>query len=208
MTYWTSLKLILHRVHKTQGIFIRTIIMNSRNLSEYIIKLFLCLQCALDTRYWTGFNHFFIWGSIIFYFLLVIIVYIPKIGYTYQGVMFMVLKSWNFWFSMLLTNVILLVPVIAYRFHESSINPTLSDKIRLKQRIEKNVLSEKHMGVYRTPSSRHSHISVRSGYAFSHEQGFGDLITSGKIMRQCMEPRNWRSCWHKNPRCAIVDTWQ
>lgn len=36
----------------------------------------------------------------------------------------------------------------------------------------------------RTPSARPSRRSLRSGYAFAHQEGFGRLITSGKIMRK------------------------
>jgi len=33
-------------------------------------------------------------------------------------------------------------------------------------------------------SGRRSRRSVRSGYAFAHSEGFGRLITSGRIMRE------------------------
>lgn len=36
----------------------------------------------------------------------------------------------------------------------------------------------------RTASARRSRRSLRSGYAFAHQEGFGKLITSGKIMRK------------------------
>lgn len=39
----------------------------------------------------------------------------------------------------------------------------------------------------RPTSVRHKRRSIRSGYAFAHQEGFGRLITSGKIMRT---PRN------------------
>jgi len=39
----------------------------------------------------------------------------------------------------------------------------------------------------RIPSIKHKRRSIRSGYAFAHQEGFGRLITSGKIMRT---PRN------------------
>lgn len=38
--------------------------------------------------------------------------------------------------------------------------------------------------VLRTPSARRARRSLRSGYAFAHQEGFGRLITSGKIMRK------------------------
>lgn len=33
----------------------------------------------------------------------------------------------------------------------------------------------------RTASARHKRRSIRSGYAFAHQEGFGRLITSGKM---------------------------
>lgn len=39
----------------------------------------------------------------------------------------------------------------------------------------------------RPSSVKHKRRSIRSGYAFAHQEGFGRLITSGKIMRT---PRN------------------
>lgn len=38
--------------------------------------------------------------------------------------------------------------------------------------------------ISRTPSARKHRRSIRSGYAFSHQEGFGRLITSGKLIRQ------------------------
>lgn len=35
--------------------------------------------------------------------------------------------------------------------------------------------------IMRTPSARHKRRSIRSGYAFAHQEGFGRLITSGKM---------------------------
>lgn len=35
-----------------------------------------------------------------------------------------------------------------------------------------------------TPSARKHRRSLRSGYAFAHQEGFGRLITSGKLVRR------------------------
>lgn len=43
--------------------------------------------------------------------------------------------------------------------------------------------------VMRTPSARHKRRSIRSGYAFAHQEGFGRLITSGKMS---MNRHNYR----------------
>lgn len=44
------------------------------------------------------------------------------------------------------------------------------------------------MDILRTPSARRVRRSIRSGYAFAHQEGFGRLITSGKIMRKLPNP--------------------
>ena len=44
--------------------------------------------------------------------------------------------------------------------------------------------AHKSQDFFRTTSARRSRRSLRSGYAFAHQEGFGKLITSGKIMRK------------------------
>uniref|UniRef100_A0A915HM86 Phospholipid-transporting ATPase n=1 Tax=Romanomermis culicivorax TaxID=13658 RepID=A0A915HM86_ROMCU len=74
-------------------------------------------QIAVDTAYWTFWNHFVIWGSLLFYFLVAIFYYefvpyylLNQNGY---GVAFTAMRSPDFWFCLLLTNVILILPMIA-----------------------------------------------------------------------------------------------
>ncbi len=49
----------------------------------------------------------------------------------------------------------------------------------------------------RTPSARHKRRSIRSGYAFAHQEGFGRLITSGK-MGVCQRNNRERSANNAN----------
>lgn len=115
----------------------------------------------------------------------------------------------TFWFTLVLSIVILMIPVVAWRFYFVDVHPTLSDRVRLKQRLSAircvdllvdcvvllywstdllNYLmwlrAHKSQDFLRTPSARRSRRSLRSGYAFAHQEGFGKLITSGKIMRK------------------------
>lgn len=53
----------------------------------------------------------------------------------------------------------------------------------MKQR-QAQIRSRQSTDVLRTPSARRARRSLRSGYAFAHQEGFGRLITSGKIMRK------------------------
>lgn len=74
--------------------------------------------------------------------------------------------------------IILMVPVVSWRLAWSSTAPTLAERLRARQRWRAAAPAP------RTPSARRARRSVRSGYAFAHQEGFGRLITSGKIMRR------------------------
>ena len=146
-------------------------------------------QCALDTSYWTGFNHFVIWGSILFYFAFTFVVYADFIGYTYAGTARNLMSTAVFWFTLVLTVTILVIPVVAERFYYFDTRPTLNDKVRLKQKISKSQSKTQDLVLRRTSTIRRSQRSIgRSGYAFAHSQGFGELITTGANMRQTPAP--------------------
>lgn len=151
--------------------------------------MFVFLQCALDTSYWTGFNHFVVWGSIIYYFFFHLAFYSDPIRYKYSGVAFEVFAMPSFWLCLLLTSTLLIVPVAAYRFYATNFTPTLSDRVRLRQRIKKS--KSKFGGalrIQRQSTMRRSNRSMRSGYAFAHQTGFGELITSGLNFRNKEHP--------------------
>jgi len=147
-----------------------------------ILVVVVTAQIALDTAYWTMWNHICIWGSLLSYILLQLI-YNYGIGGSYVGSLTMAMKEANFWFTTLLTVIVLMVPVLAWRFYFVDVHPTLSDLVRMKQREDKRQRRQLD-GFQRTPSARRRGRSVRSGYAFAHSEGFGRLITSGKMMRR------------------------
>ena len=95
-----------------------------------------------------------------------------------------VMSTANFWFTLILTVTILLVPVVAERFYFIDTRPTLTDKVRLKQKISKSKAKTGELILRRASTMRRSTRSIgRSGYAFAHQEGFGRLITSGTNMR-------------------------
>lgn len=156
-------------------------------------SLLFSFQCALDTLYWTGFNHFFIWGSIVFYFAFTFLVYADFIGYEYMGTARNLMSTAVFWFTVLLTVTVLVVPVVAERFYYIDTRPTLNDKVRLKQKITKSQTKTQDLVLRRTSTIRRSQRSIgRSGYAFAHSEGFGELITTGANMRQTVPPTKHR----------------
>ncbi|KAL1117506.1 hypothetical protein AAG570_003825, partial [Ranatra chinensis] len=151
-----------------------------------ILVIVVTAQVALDTSYWTIFNHITIWGSLAWYFVLDYF-YNYIIGGSYVGSLTIAMNEASFWFTTVLTVIVLVIPVLAWRFFFIDVFPTLSDRVRLKQRLE--ALSCRQAAhVKRTASARTMRRSVRSGYAFAHQEGFGRLITSGKLMRKIPRP--------------------
>ena len=91
---------------------------------------------ALDTLHWTWLNHFFIWGSIVFYFLFTFTLYsttfyeflpstFPDVGSATNA-----FGSGIFWATFFVTMVICLWPVVGYRWFMQKKYPTLADQIR------------------------------------------------------------------------------
>ena len=86
-------------------------------------------QCALEMSYWTGFNHFVIWGSMVFYFVFVLIFYSEVFRYSYMGTATTLMATSTFWLTMLLTVVLLLFPVVLCKLYLHETAPTLADKV-------------------------------------------------------------------------------
>ncbi|XP_077285746.1 ATPase phospholipid transporting 8B [Arctopsyche grandis] len=139
-------------------------------------------QIALDTTYWTVFNHITIWGSLLSYFVLDYF-YNYVCGGPYVGSLTVAMSQATFWFTSVLTVIFLMVPVLAWRFYVVDVRPGLAARLRVRQRAAR-VRSRQSTDPLRAPSARRARRSLRSGYAFAHQEGFGRLITSGKIMRK------------------------
>ncbi|XP_054724801.1 phospholipid-transporting ATPase ID-like [Uloborus diversus] len=152
-----------------------------------LLVIIVTAQVALDTSYWTICNHVVVFGSVAFYFALTLILGSDLLATKYLGVFRMTLGVPSFWLTALLVVVTLLVPVMAVRFYYFRVHPTLSDRVRLKQRRIRLRAEQEELPIIalpqlvRRPSRRKS---MRSGYAFAHQEGFGRLIMSGKIMKK------------------------
>uniref|UniRef100_A0A8I4A4R7 Phospholipid-transporting ATPase n=1 Tax=Callithrix jacchus TaxID=9483 RepID=A0A8I4A4R7_CALJA len=148
------------------------------------LVIVVSVQIALDTSYWTFINHVFIWGSIAIYFSILFAMHSNGIfgifpnQFPFVGNARHSLTQKCIWLVILLTTVASVMPVVAFRFLKVDLYPTLSDQIRQRQKAQKKArpLSS------RRPRTRRS-SSRRSGYAFAHQEGYGELITSGKNMR-------------------------
>uniref|UniRef100_H2YBK2 Phospholipid-transporting ATPase n=1 Tax=Ciona savignyi TaxID=51511 RepID=H2YBK2_CIOSA len=145
------------------------------------------LQVALDTSYWTPINHFFIWGSIGIYFLVTFAMYsnglyqiLPN-NFPFVGVARTAFQFPSLWFTVLLVSAICFLPVVASRYLTSLLWPTYTEKVKqrkMKAAESLHAMSEKIKSKFQI---KRRGSRARSGYAFSHERGFGDLITTGRM---------------------------
>ncbi|KHJ77749.1 hypothetical protein OESDEN_22631 [Oesophagostomum dentatum] len=161
-------------------------------------------QIAFDTAYWTAISHFVIWGSLIFYLLVAFLIYeglpvslLAKTSSTVSyGIAFKTMATPQFWFSILMVSVILLLPVMLNRFFWLDTHPSFADRLRVRKKMGKRPVSikdkeDKKPAFKRSAATRRSvRGSLRSGYAFSHTQGFGDLILKGKLFKNVEQIRN------------------
>ncbi|XP_016307954.1 probable phospholipid-transporting ATPase IM isoform X1 [Sinocyclocheilus anshuiensis] len=142
------------------------------------------VQIGLDTNYWTAVNHFFIWGSLAVYFAILFAMHSDGIftifpnQFPFIGTARNSLNQKIVWLVILLTTVVCIMPMVAVRFIKADLYPTQTAKVRLlQQATRRQGPQEQNLRRVRRTSSR------RSAYAFAHQQGYGELITSGKNMK-------------------------
>ncbi|AWP08276.1 Phospholipid-translocating ATPase [Scophthalmus maximus] len=148
------------------------------------LVIVVTVQIGLDTHYWTAVNHLFIWGSVAVYFVILFAIQSNGIfgifpsHFPFIGTASSCLSEKSVWLVILLTTVVCVVPGLAVSFLRVDLFPTLTDKVRhLQQSRRRKRPPERNPRRVRRTSSH------RSAYAFSHQQGYGELITSGKNMR-------------------------
>ncbi|XP_062858425.1 probable phospholipid-transporting ATPase IM [Trichomycterus rosablanca] len=148
------------------------------------LVIVVSVQIGLDTNYWTAVNHFFIWGSLAMYFAILFAITSDGLFTIFQnqfpfvGTARNTLNQKIVWLVILLITVVCLMPMMAIRFLRTDLYPTQTDKVRLLQQASRRQHpQEQNLRRVRRTSSR------RSAYAFAHQQGYGELITSGKNMK-------------------------
>ena len=147
------------------------------------------LQLALDTYYWNPIHHFFVWGSIVAWFVVLPITSSPAfynpalsiISFNFLGVFYEVFKTATFWFYWPLATVIALAPTIIFRTVRLDLWPTQVDDVRLQMKKEGPKLFRRAMLKKKLPRISFETVKQRTGYAFSHQGGFGRLILSGRM---------------------------
>ncbi|XP_077633815.1 phospholipid-transporting ATPase IC isoform X2 [Crocuta crocuta] len=147
-------------------------------------------QIGLDTSYWTFVNAFSIFGSIALYFGIMfdfhsagIHVLFPS-AFQFTGTASNALRQPYIWLTIILTVAVCLLPVVAVRFLSMTIWPSESDKIQKhRKRLKAEEQWKRRQQVFRRGVS-----SRRSAYAFSHQRGYADLISSGRSIRKKRSP--------------------
>ncbi|KAG9354384.1 hypothetical protein JZ751_001091 [Albula glossodonta] len=159
-------------------------------LAQTCLLIAVCIQLGLDMAYWTAVNQFFVWGSLAMYFAVTFTFYsngmylIFTASFPFIGTARNSLSQPNVWLTILLTTILCVIPVVTYRFLLIQLWPTINDKVRFKVRQAKSAPPPPPTRArIRRTSSR------RSAYAFSHAQGYGDLVTSGRFLRRAPPPR-------------------
>ena len=150
------------------------------------------LQVALDTSYWNVIVHLFIWGSILSWLVVPPFLsnFLPlyDVGLaTYYGVANEVLASAMFWWYLILVTFIALAPTFLSRVLKYELKPTLLEDVKL---LETKKFNEELLEKFKKQFSRETEAEQkpivpklwRTGYAFAHEEGFGQLISSGHYL--------------------------
>nr|XP_046255311.1 phospholipid-transporting ATPase ID isoform X1 [Scatophagus argus] len=162
------------------------------------LVIVVSVQIALDTGFWTVINHVFVWGSLGSYFTIMFALHSETLfrifpnQFHFAGCAQSTLLQPVVWLTIALATAICIVPVLAFRFLKVDLKPQLSDTVRYTQLVRQKKRKPVGRGVggaWRGVGSMSEGRlgarggSRRSGYAFAHQEGFGELITSGKNMR-------------------------
>uniref|UniRef100_H3DDW4 Phospholipid-transporting ATPase n=1 Tax=Tetraodon nigroviridis TaxID=99883 RepID=H3DDW4_TETNG len=154
-------------------------------LTQTCLLCTVSIQLGLEMSYWTAVNTLFVLGSLAMYFVVTFTMYsnglfllLPQ-AFAFIGSARNSLSQPVIWLSIALTSILCVLPVVTYRFLMIRLCPSVNEKVQ--PRVMLKVRQAKA-----TPPTppRRRHIrrtsSRRSGYAFSHAQGYGDLVTSGR----------------------------
>ncbi|XP_057675656.1 phospholipid-transporting ATPase ID-like [Corythoichthys intestinalis] len=139
------------------------------------------IQLCLDTHYWTVLNQSFMWSSLVFYFATTFAMHsndmfsIFTSAFPFIGTARNSLSQPNVWLTIFLTCLLCALPVIAFRFMTIVLLPTINDKVRHMVREQPQPGPAPCRPLARRISTR------RSSYAFSHTQGYGNLVTSPRF---------------------------
>ena len=150
------------------------------------------IQIGFDMEYWTILAFIVNIGSILIWFPYALIItsfpiytfapyWINGFAFVYSAEL--VLGNTTFWLSSCLAIAVCILPMMIYRFVIRDANPSLSDDVQKEMTKDKSskapiVFIRDKLKKQRSPIEA---IRYATGYAFAHDRGFGDLITTGKF---------------------------
>uniref|UniRef100_A0A8C4FBA0 Phospholipid-transporting ATPase n=1 Tax=Dicentrarchus labrax TaxID=13489 RepID=A0A8C4FBA0_DICLA len=100
------------------------------------LVIVVSVQIALDTGFWTVFNHVFVWGSLGSYFTIMFALHSQTLFKIFPNQFHFVGRSPStllqpvVWLTIALATAICIVPVLAFRFLKVDLKPQLSDTVR------------------------------------------------------------------------------
>uniref|UniRef100_A0A8C7SMD5 Phospholipid-transporting ATPase n=1 Tax=Oncorhynchus mykiss TaxID=8022 RepID=A0A8C7SMD5_ONCMY len=142
-------KCALHSVYSSVVLFFipyaamyDTVRDDGRDIADYqsfalLAQTCLVITLCLDMSYWTAVNQFFVWGSLAMYFAVTFSMYSNGTHITFPasfpfiGTARNSLNQPNVWLTILLTSILCVLPVVAYRFLLIQLRPTINDKLGL-----------------------------------------------------------------------------
>jgi len=136
------------------------------------VVLTVNLKLALETRYWTWANHLFLWGSILVYFLWLIVFGVffrnPTIdmGADLYFVIFHLATTPQFWFSIIMAPMLCLYRDFTWKF---VVRTNLPESYHIIQEIEM-------LGSAQNPQNKNTKKRPYTGYSFSQEDGEADTM--------------------------------
>ncbi|PFX30906.1 putative phospholipid-transporting ATPase ID [Stylophora pistillata] len=146
-----------------------------------ILVVVVNIEISFLTQYWTWINHFFTWGSIVFYFVFYFVFYAEFVfklfpqGH-YYGMQFEVYGNPKFWFTLFLVLAVSTAPRLSYYFVDNEMSATQSDIVRRKEAHKRMRFTSPQ--VEYEPQLVRRRTSKRSSYAFAHQEGFGKIVMS------------------------------
>uniref|UniRef100_A0A3P9JI45 Phospholipid-transporting ATPase n=1 Tax=Oryzias latipes TaxID=8090 RepID=A0A3P9JI45_ORYLA len=100
------------------------------------LVIVVSVQIALDTGFWTVFNHVFVWGSLGSFFTIMFALHSQTLFRNLPNQFHFVGSAQNtllqpvVWLTIALATAICIVPVLAFRFLKLDLKPQLSDTVR------------------------------------------------------------------------------
>ncbi|XP_075040995.1 phospholipid-transporting ATPase IC-like [Mixophyes fleayi] len=143
-------------------------------------------QIGINMSYWTFLFAFSVFGTIVVYFSITYDLHSSGMHILFPSLLTMTgtvtndLRQPYIWLTIILTTAVCLLPDVAVKFLLKTVRPSESDK------VQKN--PQKY--IHKEPPERDEVSAIqrgisirRSAYAFSHQKGYGDLISTGRSIR-------------------------